>query len=109
MLIAIRCLERRPSRLVVEIEAFQIGLCHRYSFKLGDGTNVLNAAGIALSVAIISRGLLGSRQKSAAVLGGLVAAIVIAQRAFPFGQRGQFYRSLIGPERKLTSPICVRV
>ena len=37
----------------------------------------------------------------ATVLGGLVAAIVTAQRAFPFGQRAQFYRALIGQSANL--------
>jgi hypothetical protein len=65
---------------------------------------MLNVLGILLSVAIIAAGTFGWN-KSAAILGGLVAATVSAQRAFPFGQRLHFYRILIGQSANLITDI----
>jgi hypothetical protein len=49
--------------------------------------------GIAVSIGIVAAGLY-KRSEYAALLGGVVTAIVSAQRAFPFNQRWQFYRLL---------------
>lgn len=43
--------------------------------------------------------------KSIAILGSLVAALVTAQRAFPFGPRAQFYRVLIGQTANLMTDL----
>jgi hypothetical protein len=59
---------------------------------------------LRLSIAIIAAGTL-KQGEAAAILGGVVAAIVSAQRAFPFGQRAQFYRSLIGQSENLITDI----
>jgi hypothetical protein len=85
--------------LIAEVEDFRQDCCHRYQFN-SQWDNTLNIAGIALSVAIIAAGT-WKQSEIATVLGGLVAAIVTAQRAFPFGQRAQFYRSLIGQTANL--------
>lgn len=81
-----------PEDLIAEIEIFRV-LCHqRYKFNsLWD--NVLNVLGICISLGIVACGVY-KRSEYAAILGGLVAAIVSAQRAFPFNQRWQFYRVL---------------
>ena len=43
--------------------------------------------------------------KLTSILGGLVAAIVTAQRAFPFGSRVQFYRVLVGQTENLITDV----
>jgi hypothetical protein len=49
--------------------------------------------GILLSVGIVVAGVYKNSELSA-ILGAFVAAVVTAQRAFPFNQRWQFYRTL---------------
>src|SRR5215469_13490094 len=85
--------------LIAEVEEFKTDCCHRYQFN-SQWDNTLTIAGIALSVAIIAAGT-WKYSEIATILGGLVAAIVTAQRAFPFGQRAQFYRALIGQSANL--------
>lgn len=81
-----------PEDLIAEIEAFRV-LCHqRYRFN-SIWDNVLNIFGICVSLGIVACGVY-KQSEYAAILGGLVAAIVSAQRAFPFNQRWQFYRIL---------------
>jgi hypothetical protein len=93
----------RPDALADEVSAF-LRLCtSRYYFN-SRWDNVLNIMGILLSVAIIASGAFGM-SKLTTILGGLVAAIVTAQRAFPFGSRGQFYRVLIGQTTNLLTDI----
>jgi len=55
--------------------------------------NILNALGLAVSLGIVAAGVY-KNSELAALLGGLVTAVVSAQRAFPFNQRWQFYRVL---------------
>jgi hypothetical protein len=55
-------------------------------------------------VAIIASGAF-EMSRLTTVLGGLVAAIVTAQRAFPFGSRVQFYRVLVGQTENLMTDI----
>lgn len=84
--------QRVPEDLIAEIEAFR-ALCHqRYRFN-SIWDNVLNVFGICVSLGIVACGVY-KQSEYAAILGGLVAAIVSAQRAFPFNQRWQFYRIL---------------
>jgi hypothetical protein len=89
----------QDNSLIAEVEEFKQDCCHRYRFN-SHWDNILNIAGITLSVAIIAAGT-WKQSEIATVLGGLVAAIVTAQRAFPFGQRAQFYRSMIGQSANL--------
>ncbi len=84
--------------------AFFRGDCEtRYNFN-SRWDNMLNIAGILLSVAIIASGVY-QRSDIATILGGFVAALVTAQRAFPFGQRAMFYRVLIGKARNLQTEV----
>ena len=55
---------------------------------------------VLAAVAIIASGAF-EMSRLTTVLGGLVAAIVTAQRAFPFGSRAQFYRVLVGQTANL--------
>lgn len=81
-----------PDDLIAEIAAFRV-LCHqRYRFN-SIWDNVLNVFGICVSLGIVACGVY-KQSDYAAILGGLVAAVVSAQRAFPFNQRWQFYRIL---------------
>jgi hypothetical protein len=78
--------------LIQEIERFSQD-CKRRELFNSRCDNFLNVIGIAISVAIVGCGVY-NRSHEAALLGALVAAIVCAQRAFPFNQRWQFYRLL---------------
>ena len=78
--------------LIDEIEEFR-RLCHgRYCFN-SRWDNILNALGMSVSLGIVAAGVF-KQSEVAALLGGLVTAVVSAQRAFPFNQRWQFYRLL---------------
>ena len=89
--------------LLAEVNAF-LGDCqHRLAFNTR-WDNMLNVAGIVLSVAIIASGAF-ELSKLTSILGGLVAAIVTAQRAFPFGSRVQFYRVLVGQTENLITDV----
>jgi len=81
-----------PDKLVTEIAAFRDLCWMRYRFN-SRCDNLLNIAGIFVSVAIVVAGIF-NRGVIAAVLGGVVTALVSANRAFPFNQRWQFYRIL---------------
>jgi hypothetical protein len=81
-----------PQGLVQEIEDFR-SLCNsRYHFNSRMDI-ALNIVGIAASLLVVAAGVY-EWSKPAAILGGLITAIISAQRAFPFGQRWQFYRLL---------------
>jgi len=86
-----------------EIAIFRGDCERRYNFN-SRWDNVLNIAGLLLSVAIIAAGVY-KRSDLATILGGFVAALVTAQRAFPFGQRAMFYRVLIGKARNLQTEV----
>ena len=81
-----------PQGLVQEIEDFRSLCASRYRFN-SRMDNVLNLLGIAVSLLVVAAGVY-EWNKLAAILGGLITAVVSAQRAFPFGQRWQFYRLL---------------
>ena len=89
--------------LLAEVNEFYQDCQHRLAFNTR-WDNVLNVAGILLSVAIIASGAF-EMSRLTTILGGLVAAIVTAQRAFPFGPRGQFYRVLVGQTANLVTDI----
>ena len=88
-----------------EIAAFKSDCESRYRFN-SYWDNAMNLAGLALSVGIIAAGAFGAN-KTSTILGGAVAAIITAQRAFPFGQRAYFYRVLIGETANLLTDIQV--
>jgi hypothetical protein len=85
------------------VDKFHADCLNRYHFN-SRWDNVLNIAGILLSVGIIAAGTY-KWSEAAAIMGGLVASIVSAQRAFPFGPRAQFYRGLIGQSENLLTDI----
>jgi hypothetical protein len=41
----------------------------------------------------------------ATILGAIIAAMISAQRAFPFGQRAVFYRNLVGQAKNLRTDL----
>jgi hypothetical protein len=81
-----------PAGLIQEIEEF-VRLSQRLYRLNSRADTALNVLGIVLSVAIVAAGVHG-RSDISTILGALVAATVTAQRAFPFQQRWQFYRTL---------------
>jgi hypothetical protein len=89
--------------LLAEVNEFHRDCRHRLAFNTR-WDNMLNVAGILLSVAIIASGAF-EMSKLTSILGGLVAAIVTAQRAFPFGSRMQFYRVIVGQTANLLTDI----
>ena len=89
--------------LEAEIKIFHDDCKHRYKFNTR-WDNTLNALGILLSIAIVAAGVF-KQSETSAILGALVAAIVTAQRAFPFGQRAIFYRTLIGQIENLQTDV----
>jgi hypothetical protein len=89
--------------LLAEVNAFLADCQHRLAFNTR-WDNLLNVAGILLSVAIIASGAF-EMSRLTTILGGLVAAIVTAQRAFPFGPRAQFYRVLVGQTANLITDV----
>jgi hypothetical protein len=92
-----------PSLLAKEIQDFRDLCAKRYQFNnLFDVA--LSVAGIGLGVTIVAAGTYKNSELGA-ILGAVVTAIVSAQRAFPFTQRAQFYRSLIGQAENLKSSL----
>jgi hypothetical protein len=89
--------------LLGEVNEFHLDCQKRLAFNTR-WDNILNIAGILLSVAIIASGVYRWAEATT-ILGGLVAAIVTAQRAFPFGSRVQFYRVLVGQTANLITDI----
>jgi len=81
-----------PEVLVAEIVDFRDECKRRYKFN-SRCDNVMNAVGIFVSIGIVACGIY-KQSEYAALLGGLITAVVSAQRAFPFAQRWQFYRNL---------------
>jgi len=94
---------RIPHNLLGEIADFQ-AMCHqRYQFN-SRWDNIMNVAGIAVSLGIVACGVY-KQSELAAMLGGLVTAVVTAQRAFPFNQRWQFYRVLDSEAANLVTEV----
>jgi hypothetical protein len=86
-----------------EIRQFHDDCSKRYAFN-SRWDNVLNVTGILLSVGIVASGIY-QRGAISAILGAFVAAIVSAQKAFPFGQRTSFYRILMGQSSNLETDV----
>jgi hypothetical protein len=81
-----------PQDLIQEIDEFR-KCCHsRYRFN-SFWDNVLNTLSMGVALGIIACGIY-NRPALSAMLGGVMTALVSAQRAFPFNQRWQFYRLL---------------
>jgi hypothetical protein len=93
--------------LLDEIRFFHAECRRRYKFN-NFWDNVLNIAGLLLSVSIVAAGILRWGAISA-ILGAMVAAIVTAQRAYPFGQRANFYRILIGQSENIETDVRQRL
>lgn len=85
--------------LLDEIRAFREDSEGRYRFNNAWDVS-LTILGILLSIAVVASGFL-KRPEISAVLGAIVGAVVTAQKAFPFGQRANFYRLLIGQSSNL--------
>jgi hypothetical protein len=91
------------SPLAREIEDFRDLCVKRYRFN--NRLDVaLTVAGIALGIAVVAAGT-WKQAEIGAILGAVVTAVVSAQRAFPFTQRAQFYRSLVGQSENLKSSL----
>lgn len=77
-----------------EIQSFinQCAARHRFNSRWDTALNVF---GIVVSIGIVVAGVFNQGAVSA-ILGGIVAGTVAAQRAFPFAQRTLFYRNLLG-------------
>jgi hypothetical protein len=89
--------------LATEIKVFEDQCRKRYTFNNGWDV-VLTAGGILLGVGVSAAGVF-TMGKTGAILGAVVTAVVSAQRAFPFSQRAQFYRSLIGQASNLRTDL----
>src|SRR6516165_8450306 len=89
--------------LATEIKVFEDRCLKRYTFNNGWDV-VLTAGGILLGVGVSAAGVF-TMGKTGAILGAIVTAVVSAQRAFPFSQRAQFYRSLIGQASNLRTDL----
>jgi hypothetical protein len=81
-----------PEGLLLEIKKFAEDSDQRYRFNSRCDT-VVTLAGILLAIGIVAAGVY-RQVELATILGALVTAIVTAQKAFPFHQRWQFYRTL---------------
>jgi len=89
--------------LLAEIKAFE-GQCEaRYRFN-NRWDVALTLGAILLGVGVVAAGAY-QVGKLASILGAIITAIVGVQRAFPFGQRAQFYRALIGQASNLRTDI----
>ncbi len=84
-----------------EVLSFRDDCLKRYQFNNRLAT-FLTTMGLLLSAAVVSVGFL-HHPEITAILGGLVGALVTAQRAFPFDQRASFYRLLIGQTENLVT------
>jgi len=90
-----------PEGLLREIDEFVNMSAHNYRFNSRCDT-FMNLGGIVLSISIVAAGVYG-RADVATILGALVTAIITAQRAFPFNQRWQFYRTLLSQAQNLAT------
>ncbi len=92
-----------PGLLSGQIQDFR-NLCEkRYQFN-NRFDIALTTAGISMGIAVVAAGTF-KKAELGAILGAVITAIVSAQRAFPFAQRAQFYRSLIGQSESLKSSL----
>jgi hypothetical protein len=89
--------------VLAEIKTFEEQCQARYRFNNAWDV-VLTVGGILVGVGVVAAGAYAV-SKLAAILGAVITAIFSAQRAFPFGQRAQFYRSLIGQSSNLRTDV----
>jgi hypothetical protein len=92
-------IEVASPELVIEITSFLTDCKARYRFNNAWDVT-LTVLGILLSIAVVAAGF-AKKPIISALLGAIVAAVVTAQKAFPFGQRANFYRLLIGQSQNL--------
>jgi hypothetical protein len=92
-----------PTALIAEIEEFRTRCEKRYRFN-NTFDVALTITGILLGIGIVAAGTY-KQTELGAMLGAVVAAVVSAQRAFPFTQRAQFYRSLVGQAENLRTSL----
>ena len=95
--------EANKADLIAETEQFRLNCQKRYRFNNGWDVT-LSIAGLLLSIAIVAAGFL-KRPEVSAILGAVVAAVLSAQKAFPFGQRVMFYRVLSGQAENLLTRV----
>jgi hypothetical protein len=89
--------------ILAEITTFE-GQCEaRYRFN-NRWDVVLTVGGISLGIGVVAAGVYEA-SKLASILGAIITAMISAQRAFPFGQRAQFYRALIGQASNLRTDL----
>jgi hypothetical protein len=86
-----------------EIDAFVSDCSDKYHFN-SRWDNVLNICAITLSLGVVSAGMF-RYSAAATILGAIIAAMISAQRAFPFGQRAVFYRNLVGQAKNLRTDL----
>ncbi|MBV9505141.1 MAG: hypothetical protein JO323_09075 [Acidobacteriia bacterium] len=89
--------------LFQEIQEFRQRCDSLYHFN-SKWDSVLNVVGIGVSLVIVACGVY-RWSEAAAILGGVMTAIVSLQRAFPFTQRWQFYRLLRSQTENLLTEV----
>src|SRR5215471_6841327 len=89
--------------MVAEIKSFEQDCEGRYRFN-NRWDIALTVGGIVLGILVVAAGVL-QMSRTAGILGGIITAIVSAQRAIPFGQRAQFYRNLVGQAANLQTDV----
>jgi hypothetical protein len=89
--------------MLAELRAFEQDCERRYRFN-NRWDVILTAGGILLGIGVVAAGAY-QMSKTTAILGAIVTAILSSQRAFPFGQRAQFYRNLVGQAANLQADL----
>lgn len=92
-----------PDPLFTELRDFCAQCEARYTFN-NRWDVFLTVGGIAVGVGVVAAGV-NEASKLSTILGAIVTAILSAQRAFPFGQRAQFYRALSGQAANLQTDV----
>ena len=89
--------------ILTELRDFRAQCETRYTFN-NRWDVFLTVGGIAVGVGVVAAGA-NEASKTSTILVAIVTAILSAQRAFPFGQRAQFYRALIGQAANLQTDV----
>jgi hypothetical protein len=89
--------------ILTEIKTFSEQCEARFRFN-NKWDVLLTAGGILLGVGVVAAGVYNQPQL-ASILGAFITAVVSVQRAFPFGQRAQFYRALMGQAANLRTDV----
>jgi hypothetical protein len=92
-----------PDPILTELRDFRMQCEARYTFN-NRWDVFLTVGGIAVGVGVVAAGA-NEASKLSTILGAIVTAILSAQRAFPFGQRAQFYRALSGQAANLQTDV----